>query len=326
MNHERYLNDLKQYLEATHFSKRTVETYTAYAKRFFEFLGEHYPRVSTLERITKDIVLDFQNYLAEYQDEKGDHLSNGTQTIILRSVKKLFWFLMQRDLILKDPTTVITFPKHEQRLTRNVPTEDEVFRLLEKTKPRNPLGLRNRAILELLYSCGIRTSELCSLRVQDVDLKEQTVSIVKGKGGKSRIVPIGQYASYYIEEYLKRGRKYMLKGRRVDDGYLFLSQRGNPFDKSTINKTVMKTVMRGSGLKKPVSCYSFRHGIATHLLAHKVDITYISKLLGHESLNTTQKYLKVEIGDLKRMHSLYHPRESGNRTVPGEDAPQEDPE
>ena len=211
---------------------------------------------------------------------------------------------------------MISFPKEEQRLTRNILTENEVFDLLENNNLRDPLSIRNRAVLELFYATGMRTTELCSLRIQDVDLKGQTVTIVKGKGNKSRLLPIGQYGSFYIQQYMEKSRKYMLKGKRNDPGYLFLSQRGNPFNKSTINKTVMKTVCRNSRLKKHISCYSMRHSIATHLLANHVDVTYISKLLGHASLNTTQRYLRVEITDLKKMHSLYHPRESRSLPTP----------
>ena len=312
MKLEKTLTDFQDYLEACHFSERTVETYCGYSKRFIAYLEKYFPRIASYERITKDIILDFQNYLAHFKDRNGQLLSNATQSLILRAVKKLFVFLMKKDLILKDPTTVISYPREEQHLTRNILSEKEVFELLEKTKPIDPLSIRNRSILELFYSCGIRTSELCNLKVQDIDLKEQTVTIIKGKGGKSRVLPIGQYCSHYMKLYLDKARKYMLKGKRNDPGYLFLSQRGNPFNKSTINKTVIRSVTRNSNLEKPISAYCFRHSVATHLLAHKVDITYISELLGHASLNTTQKYLRVEIGDLKKMHSLYHPRESKN--------------
>ncbi len=109
--------------------------------------------------------------------------------------------------------------------------------------------------------------------------------------------------------YLEKARKYMLKGRRNDPGYLFLTLRGNPFNNTTINRSVMRNVSRTLDEKKHLSCYSFRHATASHLLANNVDIAYIAKLLGHSSLKTTQRYLKVEIGDLKKMHSLYHPRE-----------------
>jgi site-specific recombinase XerD len=142
-----------------------------------------------------------------------------------------------------------------------------------------------------------------------VDLHEQTVTIVRGKGGKSRIVPIGQYGAYYIHRYLERSRPYMLKGKRSDSGVLFLSQRGRPYNATTINKSIMRPVGRLLGEGKYISGYTWRHSVASHLLAHQVDITYISRLLGHASLRTTQRYVHVEIGDLQKMHSLYHPRE-----------------
>ena len=125
-------------------------------------------------------------------------------------MRKFFHYLLRGDFILRDPTSVLEFPKKEQKLIRNVLSEDEVSGLLEQIKPIGPEGLRNRAIVELLYACGIRTTELCQLRVADLDLKEQTVTIMKGKGGKSRVVPIGQYACHYIAEYLRKGRKYFL--------------------------------------------------------------------------------------------------------------------
>ena len=142
-------------------------------------------------------------------------------------------------------------------------SEDEVSGLLEQIKPIGPEGLRNRAIVELLYACGIRTTELCQLRVADLDLKEQTATIMKGKGGKSRVVPIGQYACHYIAEYLRKGRKYFLRGRADDPGLLFLSGWGNPFNASTINRSVMWKIAAEVGLKKDLTCYTFRHSVAT---------------------------------------------------------------
>jgi integrase/recombinase XerD len=155
----------------------------------------------------------------------------------------------------------------------------------------------------------MRTSELCDLAIADVDLAEQTVTIVRGKGGKSRVLPIGQYASHYVGLYVEKARKYMRRGSGDDPGYLFLSRRGNPFDRSSINKTVMRTIAKNSGVDRRISCYSFRRAVASHLLGNGVDVTYIARLLGHRSLRTTQRYLSVEIGDLKRMHAMHHPRE-----------------
>ena len=269
--------------------------------------------------------MKFQRHLDGFRDYLRAHhfaartletygaLTHATQNLILRSVRKFFHYLLRGDFILRDPTSVLEFPKEEQKLIRNVLSEDEVSGLLEQIKPIGPEGLRNRAIVELLYACGIRTTELCRLRVADVDLKEQTVTIMKGKGGKSRVVPIGQYACHYIAEYLRKGRRYFLRGRTDDPGLLFLSGWGNPFNASTINRSVMWKIATEAGLKKDLTCYTFRHSVATHLLRADANVMHIAKLLGHASLKTTQKYLRVEIGDLKRVHSLYHPRERTSR-------------
>jgi len=309
MKFKKYLGVFKEHLEERNLSERTVETYCYNNDRFLAFLERYYPRISSLQKVTKEIVHDYQRYLQNTRNRKGEPLANKTQILRLIVVRKFFSFLVKQDLILKNPASSLVLPKEEQRLVRNIPTEKEVMNLLENLKPIDPVSSRNRAVVELFYGCGIRTTELCRLKLQDVDLKEQTVTIVKGKGNKSRIVPIGQYAAYYIQLYLEKARKYMLKGRKNDPGYLFLSQRGNPFNNTTINKSVMRSVAKKLENKKYLSCYSFRIAVATHLLAGNVDITYIAKLLGHSSLKTTQRYLKVEIGDLKKMHSLYHPRE-----------------
>jgi site-specific recombinase XerD len=309
MRFEKYLTAFKEYLEEHNYSDRTVETYCYNTERFLDFLERFYPRIRSLDKVTKVIVSDYQKYLQSYKNRKGEPLSNQTQILKLIVVRKFFSFLVKHDLILKNPASSITLPKEEQRLIRNILTEKEVSVLLENLKTTDPVSVRNRAIVELFYGCGIRTTELCGLKIQDVDIKEQTATIVKEKGNKSRIVPIGQYASHYIQLYLEKARKYMLGGRRNDPGYLFLTQRGNPFNNTTINKSVMRSVSKKLDKKKYLSCYSFRHSVATHLLANNVDVTYIAKLLGHSSLRTTQRYLRVEIGDLKKIHSLYHPRE-----------------
>ncbi len=309
MRFEKYFIAFKEHLEERNLAERTVETYCYNTERFLHFLERYYPRIKSLGKVTKDIALDYQKYLGSYKNRKGEPLSSKTRILRLIIVRKFFSVLVKLDLILKNPASSITLPKEEQRLTRNILTQKEMLGLLESMKLTDPVSIRNRAIIELFYGCGIRTTELCQLKVQDVDLKEQTVTIVKGKGNKFRIVPVGQYATYYIQLYLEKARKYMLKGKRNDSRYLFLSQRGNPFNNTTINKSVMRSAVKKLDNKKYLSCYSLRHAVATHLLANNVDITYIAKLLGHSSLKTTQRYLRVEIGDLKKMHSLYHPRE-----------------
>ena len=279
MKFKRHAEGFRDYLRTHHFAARTLETYGANTKRFLAFLEQRYPSINTVEQVTKDTILDYQRHLAEHEDPRIGALTHATQNLILRSVRKFFHYLLRGDFILRDPTSVLEFPKEEQKLIRNVLSEDEVSGLLEQIKPIGPEGLRNRAIVELLYACGIRTTELCQLRVADLDLKEQTATIMKGKGGKSRVVPIGQYACHYIAEYLRKGRKYFLRGRADDPGLLFLSGWGNPFNASTINRSVMWKIAAEVGLKKDLTCYTFRHSVATHMLRNDANVMFIAKLL-----------------------------------------------
>ena len=308
-----HITRFTEHLEAQSFSPRTVEAYSRHASEFAAFLERYYPRVSRPNEVTREIVDDYQRFVRDAKSRDGRPPANTTVRLKLWAVKKLFAYLAKQDLVLRDPTSVIVTPKEEQRLTRRVPTDEEMRDVLEAVQPRDPESMRDRAILELFYACGIRTSELCSLKVREVDLKAQTVTIVAGKGNKTRVVPIGQYAAYYIDLYLEKGRKRLLRGTREDPGNLFLTSIGRPFCRQSINRSVMGRVNKLVDGEKRITCYSLRHSCASALVAHGVDIAYVAQLLGHSSLETTQRYLKIEIGDLKRMHSLYHPREEDSR-------------
>ena len=312
---ESCLSSFQEFLKENNRSERTVETYAYHAQKFLHFLERHYPRIQSPDKVTREIERDYQQYLVAHRDRVGRPLSSRTQILKLRVLRSFFAFLVAQDLMLKNPAASVPLPREEQRLVRNILSEKEVLHVLEALSGNDPGSIRNRAIVELFYGCGLRTTELCQLRIQDVDFQEQTVTILKGKGGKPRVVPIDQYAALYLQRYLDKGRKYMLKGTREDTGFLFLSQRGHPFNSTTINKCVMRPVARKLGTKKYLSCYTMRHSVATHLLANHVDITYIARLFGHASLRTTQRYVHVEIGDLKKMHSQYHPRERITRPV-----------
>lgn len=310
MNYVMYLNLFQDYLEMKGYSKRTIDSYIRCSKRFFFFISKHYPRIKSVEQITKQVIYDYQSYLKSYKTRKGKQYSNTTYNGLLIPIRQLFNFLLKKDYILRDPTRDIVFAKMEQRLTRNILTEEEALALVDSIKPVDPISIRNRAIIELFYGCGIRTTELCELQTTNVNLKEQVVTI-KGKGNKIRTVPIGQYCCYYIELYMEKSRKYMLRGINNDPGNLFLTYRGKPFDKSTINKSVMRKIMKNLNIKKHITCYSMRHSVATQLLNNNVDLMHIAELLGHASIRTTQNYLHIDISGLKKMHSLCHPRENG---------------
>ena len=310
MSFEKQMERFRKSLMRSQYAGRTVENYLSQVRKFHAFVREYYPdHAEDPKCITKEIILDYQNYLVSYRDKIGKYLSNQTMRLKLIALRKFFRFLLESNCILSDPSSSIKLPREEKRLIRDIPTQDEVRAMIQSVSPTSPVGLRNRAIIEIFYACGIRTSELCALKLNDVDLKQQTVTVLHGKGGKSRILPIGQYATEYTQRYLEHARKHFLKGKKVDPGNMFLTSRGNPFSKDTINKSVIRHIEKKMKLNKHITAYSFRHAVATHLLQNGVDITYISELLGHASVKTTQIYTKVEISDLQRMHGLYHPRE-----------------
>lgn len=309
MDYEHTIREYCEHLERRGYSPRTIEAHREHLWNLSGFLQRFFPRIARFEEVTRAIIEDYQSFVSDLKTARGQIISNATKNKKLSPVRRFFSWLVDQDRILSSPAKSLVYMKEDQRLIRNVLTEAEMRELLKSIETRTPVGLRNRAIVELLYACGIRTSELCNLRTEEVDLKEQTVLVVHGKGGKSRLMPIGQYATHYIEQYLTRARRRMLQGTAEDPGNLFLSGRGRPFNRSTLNSTVISTVRKSVSFPKHFSSYSIRHSVATHLLKNDVDIAFIAQLLGHSSLRTTQRYLRIEIGDLKRMHSLYHPRE-----------------
>jgi site-specific recombinase XerD len=310
MKYEKQLERFREYLGMLNFSERTIGDYCKNTEKFLRFVEKHYQRITSFSKITKDVLFDYQTFITHYKTRKKKSLTNSSKIKMLYAVKKFFSYLLKNDLVLNNPCLYLTFPKVEKTLTRDIPTEQEVRAFLESLKTRTPQEMRNKAILELVYATGIRTSECCSVKTNDLDIKEQILTVVKGKGRKSRMVPLTQYACHYLELYLTKARKYFLKGKLTDPCYVFLTEKGNPFNANSLNMCVIRKIFSKVNINnKHITFYSFRHAVATHLLKHKVDIRYIAELLGHSSLNTTQRYTHVEISDLKRIHSLTHPRE-----------------
>ena len=304
------LEDFKNSLVIKNNSQRTIETYLNELKRFIKFIESNYSSIKELHQITGKVVNDYSSYLICYKDKKGKQYSNQTKKLKLIVLKVFFSFLLKNDYIIQNPAKNIELPRDEITLPKNILSQAEITEILNVPDTRTPIGLRNKAVIEILYSSAIRTSELADLKINDIDYKEQTVIIRKGKGGKMRIVPLTMYALEYTRLYIEKARKFMLKGNSKDEGYLFLTTRGKPFNRSTVNKCVIHQVMNHVNIQKHVTAYTFRHSTASHLVKSKVDIRFIQELLGHSNLQTTQKYTHLNMEDLKKMHQLHHPRDS----------------
>jgi integrase/recombinase XerD len=181
----------------------------------------------------------------------------------------------------------------------------EAQALMVAPDSNTPTGTRDRAILELLYSTGMRNTELRCLKLSDVDSRRGEVRISFGKGRKTRIVPIGEVAAHFLALYLDNARSHLV--RRVDEELLFVSWRGRKLSKGSLTEVVHRYAVKAKIAKK-VTCHTLRHSCATHMLRGKADLRYIQEMLGHGSLSTTQIYTKVELSDLKRVHRECHPR------------------
>jgi integrase/recombinase XerC len=222
----------------------------------------------------------------------------------LSAVKQFFRFALRRERIVRDPTAGIATPRKEQQLPAHL-TVDDMFRLLEAPPRDTPAGLRDRAVLEVVYSCGLRVSELVNLDWSDVDASLELVR-VRGKGAKERLVPIGRKALAALAAY--RVRVPELCPRRLrDERAVFLNRRGRRLTTRSVARLVDQYVL-ASGIAAKASPHALRHSFATHLLNAGADLRSIQELLGHASLSTTQRYTHVNLDQLMSVYDKAHPR------------------
>lgn len=234
------------------------------------------------------------------------HKKNKRATIArkLSSIRSFCRYLIKHGIIRENPVDLILTPKQEKTIPVYLPVDD-MFRLLDSIKTDTLAGLRNRAIFEALYSCGIRVSELTGLNVYNVDFTERVVRVL-GKGDKERIVPIGRKALDAIKAYRQRLQKET-GITTVENGPLFLNQNKGRLTARSVARILEKTA-RECGLLTPVSPHALRHTFATHLLDAGADLRVVQELLGHKSLSTTQKYTHVSIDKLMEAYDKAHPR------------------
>jgi integrase/recombinase XerD len=283
----------------TRYAARTAEHYVADVRAFLAWL---HSREITLTTVRPE---DLQRYQGELfaATKDGRPYAAATIQIKLVAVKILFRFLVRRRLLLVDPSTFLELPRIEKHLPRVLLSEAEACRIVTAPRGRSPLVLRDRAILETLYGTGVRVNELARLRPEDVDTEARLVRIVEGKGKKDRHVPLTKAAARAVAAYLAAGRPALVR----TDARLFLSKRGKRLHRAQVGN-IVKAWAKAAGVDKTVSCHTFRHSCATHLLRGRADIREIQALLGHASLSTTERYTHVEVSDLTRVVERAHPR------------------
>lgn len=221
----------------------------------------------------------------------------------LSGARGFYRFLLAEGEIAEDPTLQVEMPLLGRPLPKSL-SEADVEALLEAPDLEDPIGLRDRAMLEVLYACGLRVSELVGLTLEQVNLRQGVVKVF-GKGSKERLVPLGEEAIAWIERYVREARPFLLDGKPSD--VLFPSLRGEQMTRQTFWHRI-KHQAKVAGILKPLSPHTLRHAFATHLLNHGADLRVVQMLLGHADLSTTQIYTHIAQARLKDLHARHHPR------------------
>ncbi|AWX15956.1 site-specific tyrosine recombinase XerD [Mergibacter septicus] len=276
-------------------SENTISSYRLDLKILSQWLSE-----KQLTFLTVDY-LGLQQFLGQ-RLEQGYKVTSSAR--LLSAMRKLFYYLYQEKYRADNPCSLLTSPKLPNRLPKSL-SEDQVMDLLNAPRVEDPLELRDKAMLELLYATGLRVSELVGLTMNNISLNQGVVRVM-GKGDKERLVPMGEEATYWITEFIQYARVILLSGQSSD--IVFPSRRGNKMTRQTFWHRIKYYALQAGIDSNSLSPHVVRHAFATHLLNHGADLRVVQMLLGHSDLSTTQIYTHVAQERLKRIHERFHPR------------------
>ena len=280
------------YWLSTGASKNTLAAYRSDLKIFNKWLaGKSFISVNSKH---------IQDY---FSDRQKNNIGSSTQARILTCLHSFYQYLLSNQLIKKDPTEQLSQPKLEKKLPVFLNIQ-EVEKLLEAPNSSSLFGQRDRAMLELLYSCGLRVSELINLSFHNINLKEEFIRI-HGKGNKERVLPMGEMAIDYLMKYETNARPVLLKNGQSDS--YFLSNRGSAMSRQNFFY-IIKAYANQVGIDKPLSPHSLRHAFATHLVQNGADLRSVQLMLGHSDISSTQLYTHIQNAQLKAQHAKHHPR------------------
>lgn len=261
--------------------------------------------ITQADQITREGMRAYQVELYQRLNRQGRPNSITYQNALLCAARMFTRFLKAHDYLVSDPARDVSYAKEPRKLPKSVLTKAEARKIMLMPDTNTLTGYRDRTIMEMFYSTGIRRAELLGLCLGDVDYHDGFLRIM-GKGRKERIVPIGRIACRYLENYIKSVRPELI--RDPYNSHVFLSLIGTTLSKTVANKFIKRYAQK-AGIKKPVSCHTFRHTCATLMLTNNANIRAVQELLGHSHLGTTQVYTHVSITDLKAVHARCHPRE-----------------
>ncbi|MGB5880002.1 MAG: site-specific tyrosine recombinase XerC [Thermoanaerobaculia bacterium] len=292
-----------EWISVHNYSPNTVVSARRLLRTFAEWCEER--GIVRPADVSRSVVERYQRYIYHYRRDNGRPLGFKTQMGRLTHVRSFFKWLTRERYLLYNPTSEIILPRRPPRLPTESFTVSEVEQILRTPDLSTPLGLRDRAIVETLYSTGMRRMELVNLDLYDFDRERGWVTIRQGKGGKDRVVPIGERALRWVVKYLEEARPELVL--HADEWAVFVSNRGVRFNPSSLTNLVRRLIEASGVRKRWGSCHLFRHTMATLMLENGADIRTIQEILGHANLETTQIYTKVSIHRLKEIHEATHP-------------------
>ena len=306
----------RRYLESLRvrgYAEESLKNKRAFLDRFARWCADR--GVEDAGDVTKAMIERYRQWLFYYRKKNGKPMVNRSQYSHVVLVRGLFRWLSQQSVILTNPAAELDMPRVDKTLPRHVLTLREVESLLGQPEVTEPLGLRDRAIMETLYSTGMRRAEVVHLGLHDVSWDRGTILIRQGKGHKDRVVPIGERALGWLRKYVEEVRPRFVV--EPDGGILFLNVQGGMLGPKHLSRVVGRYVEQ-SKLGKVGSCHLLRHTMATLMLENGADVRYIQAILGHVELSTTEVYTHVSIRKLKEVHAATHPGSATRKARPAE--------
>ena len=297
----RYLHAHLEWMLVHGYSEDTVRARRIALRRFIGWCAER--ELADPCAITAPVLERYQRHLFTYRKPDGTPLTLGSQAGALAPLKTWFKWLTREHHIASNPASELQLPKQPKRLPRTLLAVQDIDAILHEAEASTPAGLRDRAMLELLYATGLRRMELPALQRYDLDLNRRLVFVREGKGRRDRVVPLGERAAAWVDKYLTQARPQLLA---ADTEALFVTDYGEPISPAWLADKV-KRYMAFAGIERPGATHLFRHACATHMLENGADIRYIQEMLGHANLATTEIYTHVAIDTLQRIHAATHP-------------------
>ena len=292
------INDFKYYLQVEKsLSENSVVSYESDIQKLMAFVEMFHPSKKPSD-ITLQDLQEFLKYISDF------HFTETTQSRIISGIKHFFKFLVLENYIQTSPAELLETPRIKRKLPVFLSVE-EIDLMLSFIDRSTPEGERNLAMLETMYSCGLRVSELISLKLSDLHINDGFISVI-GKGDKQRLIPIGKSALRLIDNYLTHHRNH-IKIKKNNEDMIFLSKRGTPITRQMVFY-VIKDLAEKAGIKKKLSPHTFRHSFATHLVEGGADLRAVQEMLGHESITTTEIYTHLDQHFLRENILSYHPR------------------